>query len=162
MGSNRSAQESTLVAPCNVSCALIGGSVVRFGGVDLDATFELRAVFNADARRGNVADHGAIALDVDAVAGVHIADHFSVDDNFACVDLRSELRRGPDGESVAAQRDGSIYFSIDLQIFGAGDVSLDLQTGTETRGTASGAADWRRSRRVAEGDHRGLCCLAWC
>src|SRR5258705_1070180 len=162
MGSNRSAQEGILMAPCNVSCALIGGSVVRFGGVDLDATFELRSVFNADTRRGNVADDRAIALDVDTVASVHIADHFSVDDNFARVDLRSELRRGSDGESVAAQRDGSIYFSIDLQIFGAGDVSLDLQTGTKTRGTASGAADWRRSRRVAERDHCRFCCLGWC
>src|SRR5712671_7483828 len=136
MGSNRSAQESILVAPCNVSCVLIGGSVVRFGGVDLDTTLELRAVFNADTCRGNVAHHGAIALDVDTVASVHIADHFSVDDNFARVNLRSELRRGSNGKSVAAQRDGSVYFSIDLQIFGAGDVSLDLQTGTKTRGTA--------------------------
>src|SRR5712672_2516952 len=159
MGSNRSAQESILVAPCNVSCVLIGGSVVRFGGVDLDATLELGAVFNADTRRGNVADHRAIALDVDTVASVHIAHHFSVNDNFARVNLRSELRRGSDGESVAAQGDGSIYFSIDLQIFGAGDVSLDLQAGTKTCGAASGAADWRRSRRVAEGDHCGFCCL---
>src|SRR5258705_10067700 len=159
MGSNRSAQEGILMAPCNVSCALIGGSVVRFGGVDLDATFELGAVFNADTRCGNVADHGAIALDVYAVTGVHIADHFSVNDNFARMNLRSELRRGSDGESVAAQRDGSIHFSIDLQVFRAGDVSLDLQAGTKTRGTASGTADWRGARRVAEGDHCGFCCL---
>src|SRR6266853_130170 len=140
---------------------LIGGSVVRFGGVDLDATLELRAVFDANARRGNVADDRSIALDVDTVASVHIADHFSVDDIFACMNLRSELRRGPDGESVAAQRDGSIYFSIDLQIFSAGDVSLDLQAGTKTRGAACGATSERRNRSqgVAEGDDRRFCCL---
>src|SRR5712672_1838515 len=155
MGSNRSAQQSILVAPCNVSCVLIGGSVVRFGGVDLDATLELRAVFNADTRRRNVTDDGAIALDVDAVAGVYIADHFSVNDNFARVNLGSELRRGSDGEPMAAQGDGSIHFSIDLQVFGAGDVSLDLQAGAKTRGTARRATSERRNRgRVAEGGDR--------
>src|SRR6266853_2809722 len=135
---------------------LIGGSVVRFGGVDLDATFELGSVFNADTRRRNVTDHGAIALDVDAVAGVHIADHFSVNDNFARVNLGSELRRGSDGEPMAAQGDGSIHFSIDLRVFGAGDVSLDLQAGAKTRGTACGATSERRNRSqgVAEGDDR--------
>ena len=131
---------------------------MRLGRVDLDATLELGAVFDADARRGDVADHRAITLDVDAVTGVDIANHFSVNDNFARVNFGSELRRGSDREPVAAQGDGSIHFPIDLQIFGAGDVSLDLQAGTQTRGTACGAADRCRARRTAKGDQSGFCC----
>jgi len=62
---------------------LIGGSVVRFGGVYLDATLDLRAFFDAIALRGN-GRRGATEpspLDVDTVASVHIADHLSVTDN---------------------------------------------------------------------------------
>src|SRR5712664_2363091 len=53
---------------------LIGGSVLGLGGVDLDATLELRAVLDADAGGGDVADDRAVALDVDAIARVKIAD----------------------------------------------------------------------------------------
>jgi hypothetical protein len=60
---------------------LVGRSIVRLGGVDLDATLELRAVFDADACGRDVADDGAIALDVDAIARVKITDYFSVDRN---------------------------------------------------------------------------------
>src|SRR6266849_4610118 len=66
---------------------LVGGGILRLSGVDLDATFELRAVLDANPRGGDVADDGAITLDVDAVAGMNIADYLSVDDNFSRVNL---------------------------------------------------------------------------
>jgi len=66
---------------------LIGGSIVRLRGVDFDATLELSAVLNANPRGGDVADDGAIALDVDAIAGMKITDYFSVDNNLARVNL---------------------------------------------------------------------------
>jgi hypothetical protein len=119
---------------------LISGGVLGLGGVDFDATLELGAVLDANPRGGDVADDGAIALDVDAVTRVNIADYLSEHDNLACVNLGSELRRGADSELMAAQGNGPIDLSIDLQVFGAGDLTLDLQAGTEARGAASGTA----------------------
>ena len=50
------------------------------------------AILDADARRRNVADDGAVFLDVHAAAGVHVANDFAVGDDFSGVNLRSELR----------------------------------------------------------------------
>src|ERR1700730_12167757 len=151
------------MSPPMIACGyrLIGGGVVRLGGIDLDATLELRAVLDANTRGGDVPDARAIALDVNAAAGANVTDCLPVDGNRARVNLRSELRRGSDGQLVATQGNRAVDFSIDLQIFRAGDVTLDLQAGTEARGAASGAASERRnrSRGVAEGDDRGFCCL---
>jgi hypothetical protein len=41
---------------------------------------------------------------------------------------------------MAAQGNGPIDLSVDLQVFGAGDLTFDLQAGTEARGAASGTA----------------------
>src|SRR5467141_290432 len=77
-------------------------------------------------------------------------------------------RRGSNRERMSAQRDRPVDFSIDLQIFCAGDMTLDLQAGTEARGAASGTTAERRataerwSRRIVEGDDRGFCCLGRC
>src|SRR6266851_1227380 len=84
--------------PIAVAYRLIGGSVLGLGGVDLDATLELRAVFDADARGGDVADHRAVALDVNAIAGVKVARYLSVDDNSTRVNLGRELRGAPNRE----------------------------------------------------------------
>jgi len=141
---------------------------VGLGGVDLDATLELRAILDANARGGDVADDGAIGLDVDAIARVDIADYLSVDNNLARVNLGGKLRRGSNRERMSAQRDRPVDFSIDLQIFCAGDMTLDLEAGTEARGAASGTTAERRAsaerggRRIAEGDDRGFCCLGRC
>jgi hypothetical protein len=66
---------------------LIGGGVVRLGRVDLDAAPELGTVLDANARGGDVADYGAIALYVDTIAGVKIANYLSEDDNLPGVNL---------------------------------------------------------------------------
>jgi hypothetical protein len=34
---------------------------------------------------------------------------------------------------MSAQRNGTINFSVDLQVFGAGDMTLDVQAGTQAR-----------------------------
>jgi len=40
--------------------------------IDLDGAFEVGAVFDHDARGGQIADHRAIFLDLDAVLGAKI------------------------------------------------------------------------------------------
>lgn len=66
---------------------LIGGSALGLRGVNFDATFKVRAVLDADPCRRNVPNNGTIGLDVYAVASVNIADHFPVNNHFACVNL---------------------------------------------------------------------------
>ena len=145
-----------------VGYGLISGRVLRLGGVDLDAAFELRAVLDANPRRGDVAYDGTIAFDVDAVAGVKIANHLAVHDHLARVNLGGELRRGPHGELMTAQGNGSIDLPVDLQIFGAGDLTFDLQAGTKARGAPRRATAQRRSRWRVEGYDRGFYCWGWC
>src|SRR6266851_3818707 len=52
---------------------------------------------------------------------------------------------------MAAQRDRTLHLAVDLQVFGAGDMTLDLQARTETRriacrGTARASARWCAKR----------------
>jgi hypothetical protein len=58
-----------------------------FGRIDFDAAFEMGTVLNADARGGNVAGDGAVFLDVNAAAGMHIADDLAVSDDVAGMDF---------------------------------------------------------------------------
>src|SRR5713226_6996677 len=100
------------------------------------------AVLDADARGGNVADDGAVLLDVDAAAGVHIADNFAVGNDVASMNFGSKLGRRADGQFMALERDGAIDDAVDLQVFRTGDLALDLDACAETRTTASrGAAE---------------------
>src|SRR6266436_1119498 len=145
-----------------IGYGLVCGCILRLSGVDFDAALELCAILDANPRGGDVADNRAVALDVDAVTSVNIADYFSEDDNLARVNLGGELRSRPDGEPVAAQGNGPVDFSVDLQVFGAGNMTLDLQAGAETRLAASGGAGERGGRRAAEGDDRGFYCLGRC
>jgi len=77
-----------------------------------------------------------IALDVDTVASVHMPDHLSETTTSRALNSDGEVRRGPDGESVDAHREGPLTpRSADLQ---AGDASLICQMAPSTRGTAHG------------------------
>src|SRR5215472_222439 len=121
---------------------LVGGGLLLFGRVDFDAALEMGAVLDADARRINVADNGAILLDVHAATGVDVADHFAVSHHVAGMNFRFELRGGTNGELVTLEADGAVDDSVDLQIFRTVDLTLDLDAATEARGAAS--------RRTAE------------
>jgi len=126
---------------CSESVPLAGGGL-GFSWVDFDAALEVSAILDADARGGDIADDGAVGLDVDALAGVDIPDDFAVDDDLPGVNFRIELGLGADGEFVAVERDGAIHFAVNLQIFGTGDVTLDCEAGPQSRGVAcSGAAE---------------------
>src|SRR6266851_5160387 len=123
------------------------GRGLRLGWVDLDAALEVGAVLDADPRRRNISDDGAILLDVDATACMEIAHDFAVNNHLARVDFRNEIGSRAHGQFMAAKRNGPFDFAVDLQIFGAGDMTLDLQACPQARSTARG----RLLRRGAEG-----------
>ena len=98
------------------------------------------AVLDADARRINVADDRAVLLDVDAAAGVHIADDFAVSDDVPRMNFGSKLGRRTDGQFMALERDGAIDDAVDLQVFRAGDLTLDLDACADARATTGRSA----------------------
>ena len=138
---------STIRKLCDLACRL------GFGGVDFDATLEMGAVLDADARGINVPDDGAVLLDVNTAARVDVADNFSVGDDFASMNFGSELSGGADGEFVTLE-DGevdndetlkwlaasAVDDAVNLQVFGTGDLTLDLDAGAEARTTAGRSA----------------------
>src|ERR1700743_3620477 len=75
-----------------VAGVLVGGLV------DLDGTFEVGAVFDHDARRGEVAVDRAVFLDFDTILRAKIAFHRSVDDDFTGDDIGGDLGGRADGE----------------------------------------------------------------
>jgi hypothetical protein len=111
--------------------ALLTHGGLGFGRVDFDAALEMGAIFDADARGGNVADDRAFALDVDAVAGVEVADDFAKHDHLAGMNFGIEHGGGTDGELMAVQRDGAVHLSVNLQVFRAGELTLDMQARTQ-------------------------------
>src|SRR5215475_303439 len=94
--------------------------------IDFNAPFEVGTVFDADARGGNVSDDGAVPPDVDAAERVNIADYFSVGDHIAGVNFGCQLRIRTDRELVAFQKDWSVHDAVNLQVFVAIDLTLDL------------------------------------
>src|SRR5208337_4011052 len=73
------------------------------GLVDFDGTFEVRAVFNHDARGGQVAVHRAVLLDLDAVLGAQIPLHRAVDHDFTGDNIGGHLGGGANGELALVQ-----------------------------------------------------------
>jgi len=109
---------------------LIGGGL-GLGRVDFDAALEMSAVLDADARGGNIADHGAIGFDVNAVASVEIADDFTVDHYFTSANFGIEHGVWTYGELMAVQRDGAVHFAVNLQVISAGELTLDTKAGAQ-------------------------------
>src|SRR6266849_10271696 len=128
----------------------LNGGGLRLGRVDFDAALEVGAVLDANARRGNITDDRAILLDVNAAAGQDVADDFAVDDHIASMNFGMELSCRAYGEFVSVKSDGAIYFTVDLQVFFADDVALDLQAWTQTRGLARAGTAEARRRGCAE------------
>jgi hypothetical protein len=131
---------------------LVGGSL-GFGWVDLDAALEVCAVLDADARRENIADDGAITFDVHTATDVNVAHDFSGDHQVARMDFRIELSGGADRQSVAAQRNGAIDFAVNVQGFGTGELTFDFDACAQARRTAdSRTAEARVRRRIQWND----------
>src|SRR5690348_2834551 len=117
---------------------------LRFGRVDLDAALEMSTIFDADARGGNIADHGTVGFNIHTVACIDVSDDFAKNDNFSGTNFRIENGSGADGELVAIQGNGAVDFAIDLQVFSPGDMTIDMKAGSQTSGSAAG---WSRGSR---------------
>jgi len=102
-----------------------------FGWVDFDAAFKLGAVLDADARGGDVADDRTVGPDVHALGGEDIADYLAVDDDGASMNFGIEDGGGTDDELMAVERDGAVHLAVNVQVFGAVDVTGDMQAGAE-------------------------------
>src|SRR6266478_4839858 len=114
--------------------------------VDLDGAFEIGAVFDHDARGGQVADDRAILLDFDTVLGAKIALHVTVDHHFAGNDVGGHLRGGANGQLPLVELDQSFDRAVDLQIFVARNFAFHVQAGPEPRGCTVGSrTQWTQS-----------------
>src|SRR5258707_6296330 len=85
--------------------------------VDLDGAFEIGAVFDHDARGGQVADDRAILLDFDTVLGAKIALHVPVDHHFAGNDVGGHLTSSGTGPLPLVVLAQSFDRAVDLRIF---------------------------------------------
>src|SRR6266478_768707 len=114
--------------------------------VDLDGAFEVGAVFDHDARGGQVADDRAIFLDFDAILGAKISLHVAVDHNLTGNDVSGHFGSGADGQLPLVELDQSFDRAIDLQIFVARNFAFHMQAGPEPRGcTVPGRTQWTQS-----------------
>jgi len=93
--------------------------------VDLDRTFEVRAVFDHDLGRRQISDHRTVLFDFSIrpfarTFPLHIAVHHHV----AGVDVRRYFRRRSDRQPPAVELDQSFDQAVDEQILGAGDIAF--------------------------------------
>lgn len=136
------------------SFARLNRGGLGFGRIDFDAALEVGAIFDADAGGGNVADDGAVFFDVDAAAGVDITHNLAENNQFTSVNFGIELSCGTHGEFVAVERDGTVYFAVNLEVFFANDFTLDGKAGPEARGTACAGTAEPRRRGCVEWNNR--------
>src|SRR6266446_3917981 len=132
----------------------LNGGGLCLGRVDFDAALEVGAVLDADARRGNVTDDRAIPLDVHAATRDDVANDFTEDDHVAGLNFGMEMSRRAHGEFMSVERDGTVHFTVDLQVFFPDDMSLDLQAGTQTGRLARAGTAKARRRGCVEWDNR--------
>jgi hypothetical protein len=153
-GKQKDARVKCTSGRLSLLCKLVGGGW-SFGRVNFDAALEIGAVFDADARRRNIAGDGAIPLDVDPAACVDVADNFPVGDHVASVNFGSELSGGTDGEFVTLESNGAFDDAVNLQVFRAGNLALDLDAGAEASPTAGrSTAEAAGRRRIEWNDWR--------
>ena len=119
---------------------------LRAGPVDFDASLENGAVFDADARRLDIADHRAVLLDFNAIGGIDIAGDFAEDDQFARGNFGIQDAAAADGKAVATDGDRSFDLAIDLQIFFGADAALNFEARADAGQAAGGGSSRTRKR----------------
>jgi hypothetical protein len=88
-----------------------------FGALNLGTAFEISALINADSSRGDVTKNSATVFDFHAVTDMEISRYPAVNDYFIGYDLGIEVTCGPNHEPVSLERDRSVDFPFDLQVF---------------------------------------------
>lgn len=102
-----------------------GTGQLGFGLADVDAAFEERAVFNADAGCRHVAAQRALGADVYAVRRRHVAAHLAQHHDLAGHDVGCDRAIAADGDTVARKVDRAFYLAVDEERFRSRDLALD-------------------------------------
>src|SRR5579862_9290006 len=128
---------------------------------DVDATFEECAVFDGNAGGDDVAGEGAVAANVDPVAGGEIATDFAEHNDLTGIDVGGDYAVASDGDAIACKVDGALDAAIDVERLGAGDFAFDdqrLADGGLIRsggGNRPGSSGLSGGHRRAGGRHSG-------
>jgi len=85
--------------------------------LNLGAAFKISAFINADSSRGDVTENSATVFDFHAVTDMEISRNPAVNDYFIGNDLGIEVTCGPNHEPVSLERDRSVDFPVDVQVF---------------------------------------------
>src|ERR1700693_2387688 len=101
--------------------------------IDFHGTLKVGAVFDHDPRGGEVAVNRPILLDLDAIFSPEIALHRAINHNFTRDNVRGNFGACADSQLPLIQRDQSFDRAVDQQIFIAGNLALNMQTGAEPR-----------------------------
>ena len=92
---------------------------------DVDAAFEEDAVFDGDAGGDYVSGEGAVAADVDPVAGGEVAAYLAEHDDLAGVDVGGDDAIATNGDAIASQIDGAFDPAVNVKRFRTGDLALN-------------------------------------
>src|SRR5262249_13084651 len=95
------------------------------GFADIDSTFEIRAVFDADALADDVSAERTFIADFSAVAGGHISFDFAQDHDFLGVDVGLDLAVAAYSHAMAGKVDGAFHAAVNVQRFRTADLTFD-------------------------------------
>src|SRR5262249_40501588 len=118
-----------------LSAALTAGFAVGPGQhallslLNLDAAFEVGAIFDADAVRGDIAGEPAIAADIEPVSRDQISGHFAHNNDFARAQVGNHHPVLAHGHAVGAagKIDRSFHPALDVKRLRADDLTLNHQ-----------------------------------
>src|SRR6185369_17152217 len=87
------------------------------GLADIDSALEVRAVFDADALRDDIAGQRTFVADVHAVRSRHVAANLALHNDLAGGHVSSDNAVTSDSNAVARQIDGAFDTAIDVKRF---------------------------------------------
>ncbi len=111
--------------------ARLGCSLAANLAIDFDGAFEVRAIFDHDARGGQLAEDRTIFFDLDAVASTQIALDLAVDEDLGGQDVGGDLGAGADGEFATFHLDQSVDGAVHEEVLVSGDLAFDEQICTQ-------------------------------
>src|SRR6476660_4208498 len=105
---------------------LLCGRLSRLSLNDVDASFEVSAVFDNDTGGLDVSNQPGVLTNLQAVAGVHVALDGSEDHDFARFHGGVHFTVWSDGEPVLLQFDTAFHIAVDIKVFFAKDLAVDF------------------------------------
>ena len=96
-----------------------GRGLGNLGANDIDIALEIRAVFDHDARRADIAHQLGFLADVDPVAGLDVPMQATQHDDLFRLHAGADLSLQTDGEAVFLHFYGAFHFAVDGQVLAA-------------------------------------------